>query len=371
MMKLPTSRCKNRFRQRLLDWYAQAQRDLPWRKTSDPYRIWISEIMLQQTQVQTVLPYYAKFVEAFPNVSVLAVAPLSTVLKVWEGLGYYARARNLYKAARQIVSEHRSVFPSDLAQVRKLPGIGPYTAAAILSIAFNQDHAVLDGNVNRVLCRVFRINETPKSKEGEKTLQVLAENLLAPGRAGTFNQAIMELGAVVCTPANPKCAQCPLARMCLAKKNGDQHLYPIRVPRKTRPHFLIAAGVIWKDGKLLIARRPENGLLGGLWEFPGGKVEENESIGEAVIREVKEEVGISVRVDQLLTVVKHQYTHFSITLHAFTCRYLAGEPQALGCTEWRWVDAEELAQYAFPRANGKIIEAIVAAGLARSKGART
>lgn len=324
--------------------------------------------MLQQTQVQTVIPYYETFIDAFPDISALAAAPLSAVLKTWEGLGYYARARNLHKAAQLIVAEHGGNFPSDLSRVRKLPGVGPYTAAAILSIAFNQDHTVLDGNVNRVLCRVFRIDEAPKSKKGKKTLQELSESLLAQGQAGTFNQAIMELGAIICTPVNPKCDQCPLVVLCSAKKLGEQHLFPIRVPRKARPHFLVAAAVIWKNGQVLIARRPENGLLGGLWEFPGGKVEANETIEEAAIREVKEEVGISVRVDELLAVVEHQYTHFSITLHAFTCRYLAGEPQALGCTEWRWIKVEELDKYAFPRANGKIIEAIVAPKAARSKG---
>lgn len=331
---------------------------MPWRKTDDPYQIWISEIMLQQTQVQQVIPYFIKFIAAFPTVQDLAAARLSQVLKVWEGMGYYTRARNLHRSAQLIVTEHRGAFPAEISKVRKLPGIGPYTAAAILSIAFHQDHAVLDGNVIRVLSRMFKIQKSPKSTLGKKVFRELAEALLMSGQAGTYNQALMELGAVVCTPMNPDCRVCPVSGLCSAKKAGEQLLYPVKTLKKKRPHYLVVAGIIWKDDQILIARRPEEGLLGGLWEFPGGKVEEGESFEVAVAREVKEEIGISVSVTRLLATIRHQYTHFGITLHAFECRYIAGEPQTLGCTEWRWVKREELSDYAFPRANGKIFDKI-------------
>lgn len=344
------------FQQHLLTWFDEEFRDLPWRQTSDPYAIWVSEIMLQQTQVKTVVPYYQRFMAAFPTLQDLANAPLDDVLKVWEGLGYYARARNLHKAANVIVQTHDGVFPDKIEHVKALPGIGPYTAAAIMSIAFGADLPVIDGNVNRVLSRLFRVPVDPKSTEGQKLVQTHAELLFAHGRAGAYNQAIMELGAMICTPRSPKCLLCPVSSFCQARLAGQQTQFPIKSPKKQRPHRHIAVGIVWKDGHLLIDQRKHEDMLGGLWEFPGGKVQDGESYEQAVVREVKEELGIDVHVKNHVATIEHGYSHFTITMHAYECQYVAGEPQAIECADWRWVTLEDLHNYAFPRANGKLLE---------------
>lgn len=345
-----------RFSSALLKWFAANARDLPWRRKRTPYTVWISEIMLQQTQVSQALPYYRVFLRQFPNVKHLAAAPLEQVLKAWEGLGYYARARNLHRAAREIAALQGGRFPEDIETVRRLPGIGPYTAAAILSLSFGQPHAVLDGNVLRVLCRLTAYGENPRRTASKKTLQALAQALLPVHHAGEFNEAMMELGATLCTPLNPRCMECPVARFCQAHSRGQQSLFPVRVKAKRRPHHQIAAALIWRDEKLLIARRPLHGLLGGLWEFPGGKQQAGETLEAAAAREAKEELGVRIRARTLFSRVNHQYTHFTITLHVFHADYIGGRPQRLGCADWRWVSIGELTQFAFPRANGKIIE---------------
>jgi len=346
-------------RTRLVRWYEQEFRNLPWRLTDDPYKIWVSEVMLQQTQVKKVVPFYRRFLRQFPTVHALAGANLSEILKAWEGLGYYARARNLHKAAKQIVAEYDGRFPDDMSVVRKLPGIGPYTAAAVLSISFNRNYAVLDGNVSRVLCRMVRYPQSPKTTEGKKELLEIAQFLLDRKHPGIFNQAMIELGATVCKPTTPLCSQCPIADFCQSKQYSEQKNFPIKLPTRARPHHIIAAGIIVKGDKILIALRPENGFLGGLWEFPGGKVEDGESLEEAVVREVEEEVAVKVQVKNLFATIEHQYSHFTITLNAFICQYISGTPKTLGCEDWRWVRREELKEYAFPRANGKIIEGLL------------
>ena len=344
------------FQRELLAWYKNEFRLMPWRRTKNPYRIWVSEIMLQQTQVKKVIPYFESFVQKFPTIETLAHSELADVLKAWEGLGYYARARNLHKAAREIVSNHNKKLPTDFDELKKLPGIGSYTAAAISSIVAGNPIPVLDGNVTRVLSRLVCLDKNPKSGEGHQALQRLAGELLYYDAPGTYNQALMELGAILCTPVKPKCPSCPVRKMCQAWQTGRQLQYPIKTPKKQRPHFTIGAGIIWKEDEILIARRHENGLLGGLWEFPGGKQQDSETIEQTVQREIKEEVDVTVRVDSLLTVVKHQYSHFKITLHAYHCTYVTGSPKALGCAAWQWVKKEDLKNHAFPRANGKILE---------------
>lgn len=348
----------SRLTQRLLDWYQHHQRDLPWRRTKDPYRVTVSEFMLHQTRVQTVLPYYRRFLGVFPDWPSLAAAPLDRVLKAWEGLGYYARARNLHALAQRVCSEHGGHLPESEEALLALPGVGPYTAGAILSICFGRDRPAIDGNTRRVLCRVFQITQDPTRPEGRRRLQAIAASLLPPGQADIFNQAWMDLGAVICTPRRPACGECPLGDACRARKLQIQESLPVRRPRKPLPHHDIAAGVIWRGAQILIARRPPTGLLGGLWEFPGGKREPAESLEECLVREVREELGIDIEVDQLLSTVRHAYTHFRITLHAFHCRYISGEPQAIGCTAWKWVTPQQLDQYAFPAANRAIIESL-------------
>jgi A/G-specific adenine glycosylase len=344
---------------RLLAWAEKHLRELPWRREQDPYRIWVSEIMLQQTRVETVIPYYVEWMARFPTVEALAQAELGEALKSWEGLGYYARCRNLHRAAQVIVDRHGGRLPDNRTDLIALPGIGPYTVGAILSLAFGQDAAVLDGNVRRVFSRLFVIDDDPREAKNRDALWALAERLVPPGMAGRFNEALMDLGATVCTPKRPRCGWCPLGEVCQAYALGDPEGYPPPVRRAPTPHYSVAAGVIWRDGHLLIAQRPVEGLLGGLWEFPGGKQEAGETLSECLKRELCEELDIRVEVDRQLTVVRHAYTHFRVTVHAFECRYLsAGDPKAIGVDDWRWVKLADLDAFPFPVVDRKIIAAL-------------
>ncbi len=345
------------FRTRLLDWYRANKRDLVWRNSADPYHIWISEIMLQQTRVDQMGAYFERFIEVFPTVRDLAAASEDQVLKIWEGLGYYARARNMHKAAKRMVEDHGGQVPETYQELERLPGIGSYTAAAVSSIAFDRDHPALDGNVTRVLCRVLRVEEDPRKTGTKAGLIAAGEKLLAPGQAGDFNQAMMELGARVCTPVQPRCGGCPLHPLCRAYgEMEDPTALPLKTEKKKKPHYQVAAGLIWKEGELLIAQRPSEGLLGRLWEFPGGKQESGETLEECLIREIREELGIAIKVKEHLTSVDHGYSHFSITLHAFNAVYLSGTPRAIECADWRWVEPTGLDGYAFSRADRRIIE---------------
>lgn len=357
----PTRGQEQRFRQNLLAWFSGSARDLPWRRTDDPYRIWVSEVMLQQTRVDQAQPYYERFTEAFPTAAALAEAPRDRVLHLWEGLGYYSRARNLHRAAAMIMERFGGCFPDTYEEIRQLPGVGPYTAAAVLSIAFGHPHAVLDGNVARVLARVFTIEEDVKATRTRKTLQALADHLLPPEQPGPFNEAIMELGATVCTPAAPRCPVCPLQPICGAYAEGEPEAYPVARKRPPRPHYDIAVGLVFNpQGELLIQRRPDHGLLGGLWEFPGGKQEPDETLEAACRRELREELGIEVEVEAPFHRLSHAYTHFKITLHAFRCRIRSGEPVSESDLPLRWVSVAGLDDYAFPRANRRLIERLQA-----------
>ncbi len=347
--------------ERLLGWPGRGERPFPWRRNRDPYVVWISETMLQQTQIATVIPYLERWLERFPTVEALAAAPLDEVLKAWEGLGYYARARNLHRAARIIVEEHGGRIPDRRDALLALPGIGPYTAGAILSLAFGQDEPVVDGNVRRVLCRVFGVEEDPRRPRVERRLWDLARALIVPGRAREINEALMDLGREVCTPRGPRCHRCPLADLCVAHREGREEALPVRPRRRKVPHYVVTAGIVWNGrGRVLLARRPEDGLLGGLWEFPGGKVEPGETLEACLRRELREELAIEVEVGEPVGVVEHAYSHFRITLHAFHCRHVAGEPRAIGVAEWRWVRPEEIRQYPLSRADVKILELLEA-----------
>ena len=338
------------FAEKILTWYAANARELPWRGHPDPYAVWISEIMLQQTRVETVIPYFERWMARFPSVSVLAAAPQQEVLNLWEGLGYYSRARNLHKAAQLIVTEYNGQLPSDPESLQKLPGIGRYTAAAIASIAFGVDAAALDGNIRRVLARLFDVEIPARSTEGEKLLWLLAEENLPAGKAGDYNQAIMDLGATICTPKSPACEVCPLAEICRAKAISVQEQRPVKKPKSVVPHHTVTAAVIRRNGHILIAQRPERGLLGGMWEFPGGKIEPGESLPTCLKRELREELAIEVKVGLPFGVYEHAYTHFKITLHAFCCTLADGEPVAIEHNDLCWVTPSEME--AFPM--GKI-----------------
>ena len=303
--------------------------------------------MLQQTQVEAVIPYYRRWLKRFPNVKALAEAPLKDVLATWEGLGYYSRARNLHKAAQKIVAEHNGRLPKTVEGLRQLPGIGRYTAGAIASIAFNVGAAVLDGNVKRVLARAFNLADDVKSPAGEKKLWALAESLVPPGNAGDYNQAVMDLGATICRPQNPTCLLCPLLGLCEAQKLDLQNERPVTKKKPPTPHYDVAAGIIRrrKNGRVLIAQRPADKLLGGLWEFPGGKVEPGESLPDCLRREIQEELGIEIEVGEQTMTLKHAYTHFKITLHVFEAKWVSGKARALEVADFKWALPRELAAY--------------------------
>jgi len=355
---------------RLIEWHALHQRLLPWRDAPagqrEAYRVWISEIMLQQTRVETVVTYFERWMVRFPTVDALAAADLHDVLKQWEGLGYYARARNLHKAAQRIMAEHGGHLPATRDVLLDLPGIGAYTAGAILSLAYAQAEPILDGNVKRVLARLFDIDRPIDDSAVLRELWSLARALVqaAPaGRAGDSNEALMELGATVCTPQSPRCLLCPLVAACAAVAAGTQADRPVILPRKRTPHYDVAAGIIWQGepyhSRVLIAQRPVDGMLGGLWEFPGGKRDPGDiDLSACLQREIDEELAIAIEVGALLTTVKHAYTHFRITLYAFHARYRAGEPQAIGCADWRWVELAELDRFPFPVTDQKVIAAL-------------
>ncbi len=343
----------------LLRWFEAHAADLPWRRDRDPYTVWLSEIMLQQTQVATATGYFERFVVAFPTVEALAAAPLDDVLKLWEGLGYYSRARNLHRAAQVIVAEWGGRLPGTAEALQTLPGIGRYTAGAIASLAFGQDAPVVDGNVARILARVFDIPDEITQPATINRLWALAEELLPSGQAGPYNEALMELGRLICRPRSPLCGECPVQAHCLAHALGIQAERPVKKRRQPTPHYDVAAGVIYgrgaQAGRILIAQRPAEGLLGGLWEFPGGKQEDGESLPETLARELQEELAITVEVGDFLVQVRHAFTHFRITLHAFACQHMAGEPQRVGVADYAWVTLEEMDRYAFGRADQQII----------------
>jgi A/G-specific adenine glycosylase len=341
------------FRKALIGWYQANKRDLPWRHTNDPYRIWVSEVMLQQTQVATVVPYYHRFLKHFEDLKSLARADSQKVLKAWEGLGYYARARNLHRAASLVLKEHRGVVPNRWAEFRKLPGVGDYIAAAVLSLAFEQPYPVVDGNVKRVLARLLVMKEPVNKASSTKKFQEKADQLLEPKQPGTFNQAMMELGATVCKPQQPLCGSCPVQKMCRAYQSAGVLNYPIKLKKQPTPQYRIAVGVVFKNGRVLITRRKPSGLLGGLWEFPGGKIQKDESPEAACSREIKEEVNLTVRVDSHLSRIKHAYTHFKIVMDVFCCSHVSGRVALNGPVDHRWIKLQKLDDFPFPKANHK------------------
>jgi A/G-specific adenine glycosylase len=328
----------------LLAWFARHARDLPWRHDRTPYRVWVAEVMLQQTQVTKVQDYYTRFIAHFPTVAALAEASLDDVLKQWEGMGYYSRARALHRAAQEVVTRHSGELPADVDALRRLPGIGEYTAGAIASIAFGIPAPAVDGNVRRVFSRMLALT-APSAPD----LEAAVSAWLPDDAPGAFTEALMELGATLCRPKSPQCLLCPWRDFCRARALGQPEAFPAPRPRKPIPHYDVVAAVTRRDdGRVLVARRRQEDMLGGLWEFPGGKREEGETLPEALRRELLEEMGIEVAVGEQLAVVQHAYTHFRITLYAFACRLVAGEPACIECDDFRWATPEEI--YALPMA---------------------
>ena len=343
--------------QPLIDWFTANCRSLPWRDDPTPYRVLVSEFMLQQTQVATVIPYFNRFMAAFPTLDALADAETDNVVKLWEGLGYYSRARHLHQCAREI--QRLGVFPDSPEELAKLPGIGSYTAAAIASIAFGKRFPVVDGNVLRIRTRMTAdatIIDSDKAKRRHYIeLQSIMDNIDNPSY---FNQAMMELGALVCHPQNPDCAHCPVQSDCKAHALGTPLDYPKRKEKPVVPHYHVAVALIYDGPRFLILKRSNDQMLGGLWEFPGGKLEEGENASQAAVREVQEETGLEVSVDREITVVKHAYSHFRITMHAFACHIANGVKTVQTTRPFHWIGLEEIGNYAFPKANHKIFEAL-------------
>jgi A/G-specific adenine glycosylase len=315
--------------------------------------------MLQQTRVETVIPYFLRWMQRFPGLEVLAGSSQQDVLAAWEGLGYYGRARNLFKAAQLVMQDYAGQLPSEVHLLRKLPGIGRYTAGAIASIAFNRDEPTLDGNIRRVLARYFNVSEDARSPTGERRLWELAAQHLLPGRAGEYNQAMMDLGSSICTPKSPRCAHCPLEDGCQAKALGIQGERPVLAPRAPIPHYIVTAAVINRSGQVLITCRPPQGLLGGLWEFPGGKQQEGEDLPTCLRREICEELGAQIEVGSLLGVYQHAYTHFKVTLHAFSCTIISGEPSPIQASALRWVAPADLSQFPMGKIDRQISQTLV------------
>jgi A/G-specific adenine glycosylase len=350
---------------RLLEWFRPEDRLIPWRHSSDPYRVWVGEVMAQQTRIPTVLDYYDRFLTRFPTLSSLADSSLDDVLKAWEGMGYYGRARNLRSAAREVMAAHGGRLPEEPTRLRQLPGIGPYTAGAIASLAFGRDEPAVDGNVRRVLSRLFDISR-PTARRLEAAARTLIE--ARPGRAAALNQALMDLGSGCCTARAPDCETCPLSRHCLALARGVVADRPPTTSRRRLPHQTVGVGVVWRETRVLIARRPPSGLLGGLWEFPGGKLESGESAAAAVKRELWEEVGVEVRVGALIDRVDHAYSHFRVTLHFHEAEYLSGRARPRVASEVRWVEPGTLGEYAFPAASHAIVDRVRSTGRLEADG---
>lgn len=338
----------SRLSSKLLTWYNAHKRILPWRDHPDPYAVWVSEIMLQQTRVDTVIPYFEKWMKLFPTVNALASASEQAVLNAWEGLGYYSRARNLHKAAKIVAEKFNGELPRDLDDLKSLPGIGRYTVGAIASMAFGMDEPTLDGNLRRVFSRLFDVTDPADSPAGEKLLWDLAAKNLPKGEAGDYNQALMDLGATICLPKNPRCLICPLMTLCQARENGTQELRPVLKPKKQVPSYVHAAAVIVQRGRVLLSQRPADGLLGGMWEFPNARVKEDPA--RELAQALKGATSLRVKRGEALGVVEHAYSHFRVTVHAYRCESVSIPKNK----NLKWVNLTELEEYPMGKVDRQI-----------------
>ncbi len=343
---------REKIQTRLLRWFEKNGRDLPWRKTQDPYAIWVSEIMLQQTQVTTVIPYYQKFLKAFPTVQPLAKAKLLKVLKVWEGLGYYSRARNLHHASKIITHHFQGKIPDNLKDLLNLPGIGLSTAGAILSFAYNKEAPILDGNVKRVLSRLFAVSGNPVRGKTEGLLWQISESLIPKGRSNPFNQALMDLGSTVCIPNVPQCLHCPLRNLCQGYLSGKPESYPLRTMKKRIPHIVAVSGVIQKGEMVLLRQRPPKGLLGGLWEFPNWKIEEKRRLRLRLRNYFKKEMGMDVKVKESMGTFHQTFSHFKLTLQTYHCQAIHRNKNG------SWIPIKNLHLFPMSRIHRRIAEMI-------------
>lgn len=348
------ARKKKEIRTRLLKWFYNNGRDLPWRKTRDPYAIWVSEVMLQQTQAMTVIPYYQKFLKAFPTVRHLARAELSNVLKIWEGMGYYSRARNLHRASRVVLERYGGIVPDNLKDLINLPGIGRSTAGAILSFAFQKDAPILDANVRRVISRLFAVSDRAIAGKTDALLWKISENLVPEGLSNPFNQALMDLGSMICKPKEPDCALCPLTGSCKARASGNPEKYPSKKIRNAVPHVEAFSAIIQRNGKVLVRQRPPSGLLGGLWEFPNWttKEKQNSKMKLKLRNQIKKDMKVIVNTNELIGTFKHTFSHFKLTLHVFSCQHLGGKAKG------KWISIRNLHLFPMSRIHRRIAEKI-------------
>jgi A/G-specific adenine glycosylase len=339
--------------ERLLAWFEAHRRPMPWREDPSPYRVWVSEIMLQQTQVATVIPYFERFMARFPTVQDLASADTQEVLKLWEGLGYYSRARNLLKAAR-IVIDGGGALPSTAAAWMALPGVGDYTSAAVASIAHGEAMPSVDGNVLRVFSRFWGIEEDIARPATRNAIRDRLTPQIRKADPSAFNQAMMELGALVCRPRSPGCDACPLAPRCVARRKGLTETIPVKGRAARVPSYTEAVAVIRRRGKMLVCRRHEAGLLGGLWEFPGGRREGREPLATTLARGVLAQTGLALENVRKRGRVTHVYSHFKLTLHVYECTEPRGRARAFAHAEVRWVSPGELEALPLSTAQRKV-----------------
>lgn len=345
--------------QALLVWFAENRRPLPWRKEYRPYHVWISEIMGQQTQMERVVGYFKNWIRQFPDIPTLAAASEQEVFKAWEGLGYYSRVRNIRKAADILVQEYGAELPDDEARLLALPGIGPYTAAAILSIAFKRTVPLLDANVERILCRLDDIDLPVKQTATRKLLVQRCSELLPQNNARNFNQALMEFGALVCTPKRPACSTCPLQPHCRSYAQDIVDLRPVPGKKEKRIDISMACGIIQQNDRFYIQQRLEKDVWGGLWEFPGGRFKEGENAEQAAVREILEETEFQVTNLQPFATAVHHYTKYRVTLEAFFCtlkKNQAEKPVLHAASQYKWVRLNELRTFAFPAGHRRLIE---------------
>ena len=351
----------------LLQWFAQNQRSLPWRVNYTPYEVWISEVMLQQTQMERGVSYFKSWMRRFPDIASLAAASEEEVLRQWEGLGYYSRARHILTAARKIMAEHGGSFPSDLAAIRALPGVGPYTAGAVASIAFGEKLPCVDANVERVVARIFDVDSPVKQEPAAGVIHRWALRLVPEGFAREHNQAMMELGALVCRK-KPLCGSCPLAQFCISLHLGITDQRPVPGKRATITPVNAVTGVLQCGNRVFVQKRPPAGVWGNLWEFPGGRVEADESPEQASVREFMEETGFAVRVVKRHGIIRHGYTTYRLTLHCFGLEFEGPSitappplpPHLTAATECRWVNPQELNELAMPAAHRKLADKLFA-----------
>jgi len=350
---------KSLIAKKLLRWYASRKRDLPWRERPEPYAVWVAEIMAQQTRLDSMLPYYRRWMKRFPNIKSLAKTDERDVLNLWEGLGYYGRARNLRRAAQVVTKEYSGRLPADLKALRSLPGIGPYTAGAIASLAFGLDAPAVDGNAIRVLARIFDVELPADSGAGKKRFWELAAEYLPPGRAADYNQALMDLGAQVCTPRQPKCGVCPLKSNCRARTLGIQEQRPVKAAAKEIPLREFAAAVIRQRGEVLLVQRPASGLLGGMWEFPNTLLSSSRRGKNTLRRSLRNEFDFDFNINKRLDIYEHTYSHFRARLQVYDCPLNGKRPKAKPPRPQRWLKTSALSELPMGKLDRQIANALV------------